>query len=258
MKNNLTLTNAGRLNIDLGTTLIQNPLVQRLKVPATQDTHIHHRGRSKWIATWSQTTNDVAFGKLLTSRHLPNTTPIFFAEHWIYKDISNSPTNTTPRSRPTTIVPCQGCTLHTPYYVGSLLPKCIIACRYSNTIQIDPSTLKKKKEHFPIISLNYSKFQLLPHNHPYYRLLTYNDYLITHNLHSVQRQITAPPLIEITCARPFSTNEALIPKIIEPTAVAEELIRLSNILLPFNIIDFFTDGSFNPEISEGELHMGYG
>ncbi|GBC33865.1 uncharacterized protein OCT59_019209 [Rhizophagus irregularis] len=76
-------------------------------------------GRPKWIASWAPAITDVIYGKILTATHFPNTVPILYAEHWIHRNLDTSNYHNTPRSQTNTIIPCQGCSLHYPYYVGS-------------------------------------------------------------------------------------------------------------------------------------------
>lgn len=45
LKDHITLTNTGRLNIGLGQELVQNPEVQRPKPPPVKDEPISHQGR---------------------------------------------------------------------------------------------------------------------------------------------------------------------------------------------------------------------
>ncbi|PKY38460.1 hypothetical protein RhiirA4_451458 [Rhizophagus irregularis] len=69
LKEHITLTNAGRLNFDLGQQFIQNPQIQRPRIPPTNNKPIHHQGRPKWISFWSNIITDVAYERILTSTY---------------------------------------------------------------------------------------------------------------------------------------------------------------------------------------------
>ncbi|CAB4430109.1 unnamed protein product [Rhizophagus irregularis] len=107
-KDKITLqSNTGRLNIDLGHNLIQNSRVQRPRPPPVQPDPITHKGKSKWFATWANSTSDAIYGKLLTSTHFANTAPVMYLEHWIPVPGINTSNNNnlTPRSTPNIIFP---------------------------------------------------------------------------------------------------------------------------------------------------------
>ncbi|EXX65190.1 hypothetical protein RhiirA1_460188 [Rhizophagus irregularis] len=96
LKDHITLTNTGRLNIGLGQELVQNPKVQRPKPPPVEGEPFPSR-KTKWIASWSTTIKDVTYGKLLTSTPFPQSIPILYAEHWISKQIDTMDQNLAPR-----------------------------------------------------------------------------------------------------------------------------------------------------------------
>ncbi|CAB4426582.1 unnamed protein product [Rhizophagus irregularis] len=115
----IALTNTRRLNFNLDDPIIQNPQITRPETPPTNDEPIHLQGRPKLIASWTPTITDMIYGKILTATHFPNTVPILYAEHWIHRNLDTSNHHNTPRSQTNTIISCQGCSLHYPYYVGS-------------------------------------------------------------------------------------------------------------------------------------------
>ncbi|PKY49960.1 hypothetical protein RhiirA4_529109 [Rhizophagus irregularis] len=105
LKDHITLTNTGRLNIGLGQELVQNPKVQRPKPPPVKDEPISHQGRP----------NGLHHGLLpLKTSHMENfsrqhTSPILYAEHWISKQIDTMDQNLAPRKTQfylVKVVPC--------------------------------------------------------------------------------------------------------------------------------------------------------
>jgi hypothetical protein len=43
-----------------------------------------------------------------------------YVEHWIFDPTYDNDTSLTPKSRKQSIIPCQGCKLHNPYFIGNL------------------------------------------------------------------------------------------------------------------------------------------
>jgi hypothetical protein len=159
---------------------------------------------------------------------------------------------TPPRSQKNTIIPCQGCSLHYPYYIGSLKSKCILQIKYSNTILIHTLSLEQKKRTFSSINYRYGKFQLLKYSHPYYRLLTYNGHLIQHN-----RLNRSHSLLSVLPNNNTNTlpNHSLINILIENSDIANDLKHLTDLLSPFLNIDFYTDGSYSSDATDNEFFM---
>ncbi|PKY31494.1 hypothetical protein RhiirB3_449119 [Rhizophagus irregularis] len=91
--------------------------------------------------------------------------------------------------------------------------------------------------------------------HPHYRILAYNDFLY------LQKKI--PPCLDRPIAppqlsRPTFSNNTFINQLLEDDMIVKELQDIARTLNPFNVLVFYTDGSYNVEFLSNEYPMGYG
>ncbi|PKY52616.1 hypothetical protein RhiirA4_425410 [Rhizophagus irregularis] len=171
LKDHITLSDTGRLNFEISTTLIQNPMITRPTIPSVATEPIHLKGKPKWVTIWIPEISDIVYGRIIITTHYPNSIPISYIEHWINQDVSIDSRSRTPRSQPTSIVPCQGCAQHFCHYIGSCKPKCIIQVRHLHLLSITAISKKNKELIFPIARQRHNTFNVLQYSHPYYRLL---------------------------------------------------------------------------------------
>ncbi|GBB94208.1 hypothetical protein RclHR1_02310014 [Rhizophagus clarus] len=126
MINQYTLNpNNLRLNFDLPHLLQQILHVKRPKKGFNSPNQMI-RLRNFWAHFWSPSVKDTTYGKILSKdNHNPNS-PMMIMEHWVpcpIIDNFNNARDHTPNSRPNFLQPCEGCSLHYPYYIADLRPK---------------------------------------------------------------------------------------------------------------------------------------
>ncbi|GBB88533.1 hypothetical protein RclHR1_15070002 [Rhizophagus clarus] len=85
--------------------------------------------RNFWAHFWSPSVKDITYRKILSKdNHNPNS-PMMIMEYWVPCPIIDNSKDTrghTPNSCPNLLQPCEGCSLHYPYYIANLRPKCIL------------------------------------------------------------------------------------------------------------------------------------
>ncbi|EXX61834.1 hypothetical protein RirG_167440 [Rhizophagus irregularis DAOM 197198w] len=229
-----TINNCNRLSIDLRVPLIQNSSAARPAIPPISIDTLHHPKRSqKWVVAWVPSISDIVYGKNLSTNHFPNSIPVSYIEHWVHRDISIIVRNDTPRSQRNTIIPCQGC----------------------NLLLTEVLSKKKRQELSTSSNRNINSFHLLKYSHPHYRILAYNDFLYQQKKipPRLDRPIAPPQL-----SRPTFSNNTFINQLLEDDMIVKELQDIARTLNPFNVLVFYTDGSYNVEFLSNEYPMGYG
>ncbi|RGB27323.1 hypothetical protein C1646_799086 [Rhizophagus diaphanus] len=106
------------LNLSIYEEIIQNPSIKRSRIPQVSTTPHDYKRKNIWIAYWSPTSNDVVYGKILTVTNYSYTLTYGYAEHFVIDSSTILPPDTTAKSRDYYIRPCQGCSLHTTFYMG--------------------------------------------------------------------------------------------------------------------------------------------
>ncbi|EXX64464.1 hypothetical protein RirG_142450 [Rhizophagus irregularis DAOM 197198w] len=253
LKDNLTINSNNRLNIELDQPIIKSHNVERLKPPNISRDAFHHKGPSKWVTTWSPNIIDVVYGKAITSTNFEHIVPFLYAEHWIKVPLNAS--TSTPRSRPNIIQPCPGCQLHFPYYIGDNRISCILKIPYSKIIRayiLQKSNIDLYSSWLPTRLLKIAK--VLKHNHEYYKVVAYNDYLIRGGL------ITADSIQadSLDNAIPGNLNYQLLTVLIKDRLIQANLWSLAQQVHHYPFFELYTDGSFNNTPGINEFHMGYG
>jgi ribonuclease HI len=185
------------------------------------------------------------YGKKLSSIHYPNTQQYLFIEHWRFQHNHTLSSTSTPRSFPTILLPCEGCSLHYLYYVGSLKPKCIIKISYSKATNITLLSFSQRQRILGLSQRRTNMIQIAKHSHPYYRLLAYNDFLVQHNLIAPSSNFLAPIPGNNSLAR---KNLSLIDRLFDHDDIKKQ----------FSLLDFYTDGSYKSDAAPPESLIGYG
>ncbi|CAB5168428.1 unnamed protein product [Rhizophagus irregularis] len=253
LKDNLTINSNNRLNIELDQPIMKSHNVERLKPPNISRDAFHHKGPSKWVITWSPNIIDVVYGKAITSTNFEHSVPLLYAEHWIKVPLNAS--TSTPRSRPNIIQPCPGCQLHFPYYIGDNRISCILKIPYSKIIRayiLQKSNIDLYSSWLPTHLLKIAK--VLKHNHEYYKVVAYNDYLIRGGL------ITADSIQadSLDNAIPRNLNFQLLTVLIKDRLIQANLWSLAQQVRHYPLFELYTDGSFINTPGINEFHMGYG
>lgn len=70
--------------------LIQNPQVQRLRVPPIATDPILYKGKAKWVFSWSPKISDVIYGRVILATHYTNTTPMLYLKYWTFQNVTST------------------------------------------------------------------------------------------------------------------------------------------------------------------------
>ncbi|PKC05193.1 hypothetical protein RhiirA5_378822 [Rhizophagus irregularis] len=135
-------------------------------------------------------------------------------------------------------------------------PKCIIQIKHKDLILTTCLSKKKKEDLRNLTNVTLDSFQLLKYSHPHYRLLAYNDFLIQRGHNSTID--FRPAGIPRTDNNTINDNTRLIDSLFQERKIKEDFVNLASGLCEFTYLDFYTDGSFDDNASDGEFPMGYG
>lgn len=180
-----------------------------------------------------------------------------FVEHWTFIQHPSSHIELTPRSYPTILQPCQGYSLHSPYFTGSLRPKCTIRLLYRSSILIEMQHKATSREILANLHLSTSQHFIAHRSHPLYRTLAYNDYLVRSRITDANAPTLHPAPLGHNVVPNAQPNQ-LITKLISDSSIQQDLIRLATSVREFQQLSFYTDGSYNPVTLAPELPMGFG
>ncbi|GBB91969.1 hypothetical protein RclHR1_19460001 [Rhizophagus clarus] len=265
MINHYTLnSNNLRLNFELPHLLQQTLHVKRPKKDFNSPNQTI-RPRNSWAHFWSPSVKDTTYGKILSKdNHNPNS-PMMIMEHWIPCPIIDNSKDTrghTPNSRPNFLQPCEGCSLHYPYYIADLQLKCILFFAIDRSLylkilnnphQVNDNSLRRTTER------HMKKRVQTTQSHHSLRTLAYNDYLRTHQIldienHRTSEDISLPfNLISNRYPSTFLHNFFLL-----SSDTVMTLFNFYEILVSFSqdtTIEIYTDGACNLEQRQ-DITMG--
>ncbi|GBB86128.1 hypothetical protein RclHR1_12590009 [Rhizophagus clarus] len=239
------------LNFDLPYLPQQTLNVKRLKKNFSSPNQTI-RPQNTWAHFWSPSIKDTIYGKILSKdNHNPNS-PMMIMEHWVPCPIIDNYNDTrghTPNSCPNFLQPCDGCSLHYPYYIADLRPKCILFFAidrslnlkiHNNSYRVASNSLWRTTDRHE------NKRVQITQSYHSLRTLAYNDYLRTHQLLNTESCVipdnTSLPSILLSNRFPSFLYYFFL---LSSDAVAI-LFDFYNILCSSsldNVIDIYTDGA---------------
>jgi hypothetical protein len=130
---------------------------------------IDRKSNNFWIASWSSTSNDIIYGRIITKTHRFASPPMLYVEHWIPIISPTTSITNSPHSQIYELTRCKGCKEHYPYYIGPIQPNCIIYMKSNDSFIINIQFLTGNHKSI--------RTRTLAKSHHTLRVLAYNDYL---------------------------------------------------------------------------------
>jgi ribonuclease HI len=236
--------NSRRLSFTIPNPVIVNPQVSRPRAIAHNNRPV--RSPFQWITYWSPSHSDVIYGRIKELTHHPGHPQMAYIQHYIRRDTpSSSSTTASPHSTTNILIPCQGCSLDEPYYLGDIHVPCKTSLISGHCINIHVSVHDKHK------NKQFQSYRTTkPHTH--YRALAFHDYRLRVPAKNLPTPFQPSSLME----GETSSNKFLINSILLPVAHFDRLITLSDELSSYQVLEFYTDGSLIRLNTNS--YMGYG